>query len=213
MSMERQQEGKASRNKRLKREALLTSAYALFTDKGFAETTIADITEAAGVAKGTYYLYYKDKEDIRDHLIRIKAEEALHKAYEAMLLEHGGEPLTDMEEVIVYFVGNILTQLEEDPVLLTFISRNLAWGLIRPNVRDIEPFGPMPDNRLIDVIIRLFRDSPVQYRDPEILLYLVVEFVGASCYSSITGSEPLPIEELRPYLLDAVRGIIRSQKA
>ena len=37
-----------------------------FTSKGIQKTSISDIVEDAGVAKGTFYLYFKDKYDIRN---------------------------------------------------------------------------------------------------------------------------------------------------
>ena len=45
-------ESKIDENKQFKRESLLTSAYNLFIRKGINDTTISDITENAGVAKG-----------------------------------------------------------------------------------------------------------------------------------------------------------------
>ena len=38
----------------------------LFTTKGINSTAISDIVEKAGVAKGTFYLYFKDKYDIKN---------------------------------------------------------------------------------------------------------------------------------------------------
>lgn len=46
----------------LRREQLLNAAERLFSEKGFSETTVSDIAEAAGVAKGTFYLYFPSKE-------------------------------------------------------------------------------------------------------------------------------------------------------
>ena len=210
--LSQEHEGKASRNKRVKREALLQSAYDLFTEKGYARTTIEDITKHAGVAKGTYYLYYKDKEDIRRHLIQIKSEEVLRKAYNAMLEEYGGVLLTNMEELVIFFAENILNQLTQDRVLLGFVNQNLAWGLVRPIIGATDPFAPDIKMSLLDVLVQLFRNSPVKYRDPEVTLYMIVEFFNAACYSSIMESIPRPIEEFRPQLLDAIRGILRSQE-
>lgn len=56
---------KVDHNKQQKRESLLDSAFSLFIDNGFNKTSIADIVKNAGVAKGTFYLYFKDKYDIR----------------------------------------------------------------------------------------------------------------------------------------------------
>ena len=56
---------KSEENKKIKEETLLSSAFNLFTKKGFKETSIQDIAESAGVGKGTFYLYFKDKYDIK----------------------------------------------------------------------------------------------------------------------------------------------------
>ena len=65
--------GKIEVKKKEKKNALFQNAFDLFTDKGFAKTTIADIAERAGLAKGTFYLYFKDKYDLRDKLVVYKA--------------------------------------------------------------------------------------------------------------------------------------------
>ena len=65
--------GRSEEKKKLKREALLTSAFDLFTEKGINKTTVSDIVKKAELAKGTFYLYYKDKYDIRDKLIAMRA--------------------------------------------------------------------------------------------------------------------------------------------
>ena len=65
--------GKVERKKKEKKDALLNTAFELFTTKGIHKTSIADIVEKAGVAKGTFYLYFSDKYDIRNKLISHKA--------------------------------------------------------------------------------------------------------------------------------------------
>src|SRR5437868_15429629 len=46
------------------RERLFRAALQLFAQKGFAETTVADITEAADVGKGTFFNYFPSKDHI-----------------------------------------------------------------------------------------------------------------------------------------------------
>ena len=53
-------------DKKDKENRLLTTAFDLFTKKGVNNTSIQDIADSAGVGKGTFYLYFKDKYDIRD---------------------------------------------------------------------------------------------------------------------------------------------------
>jgi AcrR family transcriptional regulator len=45
----------------VRREQLLDAAAAVFLDRGLAQATVADVAEAAGVAKGTVYLYFDSK--------------------------------------------------------------------------------------------------------------------------------------------------------
>jgi AcrR family transcriptional regulator len=47
-----------------RRDELLAAARTLFSERGYHETTVEDITRAAGVAKGTYYLYFQEKREI-----------------------------------------------------------------------------------------------------------------------------------------------------
>ena len=56
--------GKLELNKKKKKDALFNTAFELFTTKGLTKTTISDIVDQAGVAKGTFYLYFKDKYDL-----------------------------------------------------------------------------------------------------------------------------------------------------
>ena len=44
-----------------KKNRLLDTGFKLFTEKGIQNTSIQDIVDNANVAKGTFYLYFKDK--------------------------------------------------------------------------------------------------------------------------------------------------------
>ena len=72
--------GKAEENKQHKRLSLLNTAFELFTTKGVNKTSISEISEQAGIAKGTFYLYFKDKYDIRNKLISHQSGLVLSKA-------------------------------------------------------------------------------------------------------------------------------------
>ena len=52
-----------------KKQRLLEGGYKLFTEKGIKATSIQNIVDKANVAKGTFYLYFKDKYELRDVLI------------------------------------------------------------------------------------------------------------------------------------------------
>ncbi|MEJ2504290.1 MAG: helix-turn-helix domain containing protein, partial [Gemmatimonadota bacterium] len=52
------------------RQKLLDAAEALFGRSGFHATGVTDITRRAGVAQGTFYLYFESKEQVFTELVR-----------------------------------------------------------------------------------------------------------------------------------------------
>ena len=52
------------------RRRLLDAAEQVFAELGYHEASIVKITEAAGVAQGTFYLYFDSKQAIFDELVR-----------------------------------------------------------------------------------------------------------------------------------------------
>src|SRR5256885_15864764 len=53
-----------------RRQAILTAALDEFSASGFAATRLDDVARRAGVAKGTIYLYFRDKESLFQELVR-----------------------------------------------------------------------------------------------------------------------------------------------
>jgi AcrR family transcriptional regulator len=53
-----------------RREAILAAALDEFSERGFAAARLDDVARRAGVAKGTIYLYFSDKENLFQELIR-----------------------------------------------------------------------------------------------------------------------------------------------
>ena len=53
-----------------RREAILAAALAEFSARGFAATRLDDVARRAGIAKGTIYLYFRDKERLFQELVR-----------------------------------------------------------------------------------------------------------------------------------------------
>ena len=48
----------------LKRNNILKAALKIFSKKGYSTTALDEVAQEAGIAKGTLYLYFKDKEDL-----------------------------------------------------------------------------------------------------------------------------------------------------
>ena len=68
--------------KQEKKQNLLDAAYALFTEKGVAKTSVDEIVRGANVAKGTFYLYFRDKGDVLRELIYKVSYRVLGEAFD-----------------------------------------------------------------------------------------------------------------------------------
>ncbi len=201
--------GKLDQNKQQKRESLLNAAFNLFTTKGISKTSISDIALTAGVAKGTFYLYFKDKHDIRNKLISHKSSQVFKNSVVA--LEHylSKKAEISIDNKIIFVIDNIINQLSENKPLLSFISKNLSWGIFKTAL--ISPENGY-DINFKDVYLEIINNSEVKLKDPEIMLFMIIELVGSSCYSTILYSQPTTIEQLKPYLYSAIKNIINSHK-
>ena len=195
--------GKAEKNKKIKREALLSTAFELFTSKGIQDTSISDIVKSAGIGKGTFYLYFKDKYDINNLLISHKSSQLFLAAISAV----EKEKIEVFEDKIIFIVNHILDQLNEDKTLLRFISKNLSWGYFKSAL--IEHSGA-EDVDFYEQYQRMIREAEYKIEEPEIMLFMIIELVSATCYSSILYAEPVGLEELKPYLFRDIRNIIRE---
>jgi len=58
------------RDPEARRQAILEAALDVFAAEGFAAAKLDDVAEKAGVAKGTIYLHFKDKQDLFEQMVR-----------------------------------------------------------------------------------------------------------------------------------------------
>ena len=200
--------GKVDKNKQQKRTSLLETAFRLFTSRGIHNTSISDIVESAGVAKGTFYLYFKDKYDIRNKLIAHKASEVFRKADEALQKEDFSAFSENMvyEEKVIFLANNIINQFVADKTLLRFISKKLNWGMFK----NVLTGTGNDDIDCYDIYDAVFQGKNDRYENPEIMVYMIIELVSSTCYSAILVGEPAPIEELKPYIFRTVRQMMQS---
>ncbi len=171
--------------------------------QGISKTSISDIVDQAGVAKGTFYLYFKDKYDIHNKLICHKSDQLLKNALSRLMTAN----ISDFEDSIVFIADSILNQLSENPNLLKFISKNLSWGSLRSAVTQPED----DDDALTDIYDRL-KIRAQGYNEPEIMFFMITNVISSSCYSAVLYSEPADISVLKPHILGCVRDIMISHR-
>ncbi|MEO5761029.1 MAG: TetR/AcrR family transcriptional regulator C-terminal domain-containing protein [Vicinamibacteria bacterium] len=116
-----------------KRRQILDAAVSVFAQKGYFTARVSDIAGAAGVADGTIYLYFKNKEDIvvslfadvlERHLARAKEEIASVRTPREKLLaiaRHHLAALSERKDVAILFQ----TELRQSTLLARISSKEL----------------------------------------------------------------------------------------
>ena len=198
-TMKNDKEGKENR--------LLNTAFKLFTEKGIKDTSIQEIVDNASVAKGTFYLYFKDKYEIRDILIVKKSQKLFSDALKSLRKNY----ISDFSDSIIYIINYVIDELTKNPLLLKFISKNLSWGVFNKTVLNLYDNSNDEEESLYDLFIKGIEDNNVTLDNPEVTLFMIIELVGSTCFNSILYKEPLPIEDYKPYLYKTIRNLIKAE--
>jgi AcrR family transcriptional regulator len=119
-------------DKTARRQELLRAAREVFATKGYHDAKVDDIVAAAKVAKGTFYLYFKDKRSIFSELV------------DGFFMRIGGAILrvdaeADVEAQVKHNIRAIVAVLLDDP-LLAQILLSYATGLDAAFVTKIQSF-------------------------------------------------------------------------
>lgn len=77
------------------RKALFSAAAELVGEYGYSGASISRITERAGLAQGTFYLYFEDRQDLFDQLLPTVGAEVLDYVTESV---HGATDIFEVEE-------------------------------------------------------------------------------------------------------------------
>jgi AcrR family transcriptional regulator len=114
-----------ARSRRATYDRLVRSARGLFAERGLSRVTSHDIARSAGVAAGTFYLHFKDKEALFREIVyeaidRLRGE--LRRAMERA--SKGAEGIRAQSEALVRFAEE-----NRDLVLIVFGPDNAIIGL------------------------------------------------------------------------------------
>ena len=69
---------------------------------------------------------------------------------------------------------------------------------------------PDEDYHFYQSYLELLSKNGCTYQNPEFMLFTIIELVGSTCYSCILYKQPVPMSEFRPYLYQAINGILSS---
>ena len=131
-----------------KRERILDAAERVFAQRGFYAAKVADIAREAGVADGTIYLYFKNKEDILIQVFIDAMDEILRRQ---------DEGLADIADPIVKlrtFIRVHFASVAESRAMAEVITVELRQSSKFMRNTDMKPFG-----RYLSMIARIIEEG------------------------------------------------------
>jgi AcrR family transcriptional regulator len=168
------------------REKIIKNALKIFAQKGFFRTAMDDIAQATGVAKGTVYLYFKDKQDLYIATIDEHFNRALEtlSAIEAKTTPPGEK----MEEIAINFIEYI-KHLKTTYMLFTFENINLKGKTLKQMHTVIEP----KIQAMIEIISKIIRSGihSNEFRkvDPKVAAFYFISTIRAIFLSDFYMSD------------------------
>ncbi len=189
-----------SGQKERRRAQILEVAEAVFADLGYPRTTIDEIAQRAGVARGTFYLYFKDKRAVFEALVD-RFFEALREAVHTIDVESEVSPLEQLRgnliraselsrdnpamlKVAVEEAAGLDPELDERlkafwGAVLDMIETSLATGQAMGLVREgNEALMALMSLGLIKEVLLAWRSRPELHLSAEALADEILRFVG-----------------------------------
>ncbi len=138
------------------RERLFRAALKLFSEKGFAETTVEDITNAADVGKGTFFNYFPSK----DHILIAFSEMQISKLQTAV------DSMREHKQPMPEFLTALSVRMTEEParapdVVRAILQAYLSTSTVRSAMRENQARG----HRLLTQVVQLGQERGDFRRD------------------------------------------------
>jgi len=179
---------------RERKQQLVDCAAQLFAERGFAETRIKDIVDAAGVAKGLFYWYFENKEAL---FAEVAADIRLRlRKHQASAIDPEADPLRQIRqgaEASVHFMAenaHFFSLLEVETGAVTEESRREGTA---QHIRDVR-----------SIIVRGQHEGVIVDEDPDLLALGVVGTVGYYSHYHRTGRTTVGIDDLSRFVARAV---------
>jgi AcrR family transcriptional regulator len=198
------QAGRNARRRAESRSRLLNAARRLFVERGYHATRPADIARAAGVATGTFYLYFADKRDVFLAFVDEAAGEVQSELTARM------EGLGGFEARLYAALDAILDYSRSNPGVLRAAFADTA--IIAPD----EAATPTLRDRLAGVLAAGLRNGMSRGEmhddyDPDLIAYAVVGMLQQACARWLeTGGDRDPL--LRNLTSFCSRALLRYPK-
>lgn len=190
---------KITKKKNEKYTKILDTALGLFEKNGTHLVSIDEIVKGAGVAKGTFYLYFKDRYDLISTLIIEKASK-----YMSLLSdEYKPRDFGDVSTSVRHYIEYISDFLQKNKTLCILIEKNLNTC-----VNAVAQTKEGPIKELYGKIFSELINCGVSEAEARAKLYLYIELIVSSCCNAIIRETPYTIDELKPHLCQIIESSI-----
>lgn len=187
-----------------KKMKILDTAFSLFRDYSVSATAIDDIVKAAGIARGTFYLYFKDKSDLLEQIIIYKSTEYMKTVLKRMRFDADiGEP--DFYDIIREFLNCFIDFLIENREILPVMNKNLSSC-----IKNLPDIFDEDIKKVYARFITLMGDFGYSPDKAHMTVYIVIDMVGSVCSDAILHEKPYPIEKIRDTVVDSAICIFKN---
>lgn len=177
---------------------ILAAARRLLQSRGVESVTMEEIAAAAGVAKGTIYLYFQGKEDLIQDLITQVGEQML--ADIEAIVQGSGTPLEKIQQV----ASLLLDYLMRERALFPAYARDLLQGGRGTATTYWQHLQEM-EEKFVTMVTRLFADGIEAGQfipaDPRLLTFLLRGMVRAVGYYQMEEGQTEAVQEALPVVL------------
>jgi len=192
-------------------QEILAAARKLLDQRGLEAMTMEEIAAAAGVAKGTLYLYFQNKDDLIKVLINQVGENILHDV-EGAIQAPGAPP-----EKLVRVVSVLLEYLNRERALFPIYARELVRGQRKSPQGFWRQFQEM-EERFVTLVTSLFAEGIAAGQfipaNPRLLTFLIRGLVRATGYYQRAERQAEAAQEALPVILTLLSsGLIRKKQA
>jgi len=112
------------RRKEARPEEILDSALKIFTEKGFSSTRMVDVAKAAGISKGTLYLYFDSKEAIFRDVVQQRISPQIDRLAQLVENFEGSQAELLKNMINAWWMGIACTSLSAIPKIMVSESGN-----------------------------------------------------------------------------------------
>lgn len=178
------------------RAKIISAAEKLISEKGFDAVQIIDITNEAGVGKGSFYTYFKRKEDV--------VAEIVHNKYETIIA--GSNQLDG--DISVHIAGYLTGSMDYIKETGIRISQQWIKGVVDPENQDGVKKLAYDRQVIMSMLEKAIKTGELKEATPveQLTCWILSQYYGVVFCWALTDGENDPASDLK----DFCKGMLRA---